>query len=66
MGVSVREAILTDADLAAADEMFITSTTRGVLPVTRLDGQPVGSGRPGPVTGTLAEGYQRHAHELAN
>lgn len=64
VGVPVREAILTDADLATADEMFITSTTRGVLPVTRLDGRPVGSGRPGPVTGRLAEGYRRHAHEL--
>ncbi len=64
VGVPVREAILTDADLATAEEMFITSTTRGVLPVTLLDGRPVGSGRPGPVTGVLAAGYRRHAHEL--
>ena len=64
VGVPVREAVLTDADLATADEMFITSTTRGVLPVTLLDGQPVGAGRPGPVTRTLAEGFRRHALEL--
>lgn len=63
-GVPVREAVLTDADLETADEMFITSTTRGVLPVTLLDGRPVGSGRPGPVTGALAEGFRRLAHEL--
>ena len=63
-GVPVREAVLTDADLATADEMFITSTTRGVLPVTLLDGRPVGSGRPGPVTSALAEGFRRLAHEL--
>lgn len=64
VGVPVREAVLTDADLETADEMFITSTTRGVLPVTRLDGQPVGAGRPGPVTRTLAEGFRRQALEL--
>ena len=63
-GVPVREAVLTDADLETADEMFITSTTRGVLPVTLLDGRPVGSGRPGPVTRALAEGFRRLAHEL--
>ncbi len=63
-GVAVREAVLTDADLETADEMFITSTTRGVLPVTLLDGRPVGSGRPGPVTGALAEGFRRRAREL--
>ncbi len=34
--------------LAEADELWITSTTREVLPVTRLDGQPVGNGLPGP------------------
>ena len=63
-GVPVREVVLTDADLETADEMFITSTTRGVLPVTLLDGRPVGSGRPGPVTRALAEGFRRLAHEL--
>ena len=64
VGVPVREAIITDADLATADEMFITSTTRGVLPVTQLDGRPVGPGRPGPVTRALAEGYDRQARAL--
>ncbi len=64
VGVPVRDAVLTDADLETADEMFITSTTRGVLPVTRLDGQPVGAGRPGPVTRKLAEGFRRQALEL--
>ena len=65
VGVAVREAVLTDADLETADEMFISSTTRGVLPVTLLDGQPVGAGRPGPVTRTLAEGFRRQALELS-
>jgi D-alanine transaminase len=42
------------ADLADAEEAFITSTTRFVLPVIAIDGVPVGDGRPGPVTRELA------------
>lgn len=63
-GVPVKEAVLREDDLATADEMFITSTTREVLPVTSLDHRPVGSGRPGPVTRTLADAFRRHAHAL--
>ena len=44
--------------LAAADEIFLTSTTREVLPISRLDGNPVGDGRPGPITLRLQEGYR--------
>jgi D-alanine transaminase len=35
-------------ELAGADEVWIASAGRGVLPVTRLDGRPVGTGQPGP------------------
>ncbi|MDW3215116.1 MAG: hypothetical protein R8G01_14030 [Ilumatobacteraceae bacterium] len=38
------------ADLAAADEVFMTSTTAGARPITEVDGAPVGAGRRGPVT----------------
>ncbi|HEY0896946.1 MAG TPA: aminotransferase class IV [Sphingobacteriaceae bacterium] len=37
-------------EIRSASEAFITSTTKGVLPVTEVDGLPVGDGRPGPVT----------------
>ncbi|HEY1005784.1 MAG TPA: aminotransferase class IV, partial [Sphingobacteriaceae bacterium] len=37
-------------EIRNAAEAFITSTTKGVLPVTEIDGVPVGDGRPGPVT----------------
>lgn len=63
-GVPVRETVLRDADLETADEAFITSTTRGVLPVTSIDGRAVSSGRPGPVTRALADGYDRRADAL--
>ena len=64
IGVPVRDAVLHDDDLAAADEMFITSTTREVLPVTWIDDRPVGSGSPGPVTLALATAFRRRADEL--
>ena len=41
------------ADALAADEAFLTSTTRGVVPIVRLDDAPVGDGTPGPVTRDL-------------
>ncbi|MFZ0378665.1 MAG: aminotransferase class IV [Solirubrobacteraceae bacterium] len=40
-----------------ANELFFTSTAGGVMPVTTLDGQPVGDGRPGPVTMDLRRRY---------
>lgn len=42
-----------------ADEVFISSTAGGVMPVCRIDGKPVGSGKPGPVTARLSETYWR-------
>jgi D-alanine transaminase len=54
-GIPLEEARLSPDELRAADEVFITSATRAVLPVTRLDEQPVGDGVPGPVTRRLGE-----------
>ena len=39
-----------DADLDGADELFLTSSIKEVVPVVRLDGRLVGAGVPGPVT----------------
>jgi branched-chain amino acid aminotransferase len=47
--------------LRTAEEVFITSTAGGILPVTRIDHRPVGDGEPGPVTTRLKNLYwQRH------
>jgi branched-chain amino acid aminotransferase len=47
--------------LRGAEEVFITSTAGGILPVTRIDHEPVGDGEPGPVTIRLRNLYwQRH------
>lgn len=49
---------ITREEVLAADELMLTSATREVLPITRLDGAPVGSGRPGPVYHRLYAAYQ--------
>ena len=49
-GLDVAERSLFDGDLEAADELFITSSLKEVLPATALDGAVVGDGAPGPVT----------------
>jgi branched-chain amino acid aminotransferase len=63
-GVDVRDEVLYPKDLESADEMFITSTTRELSPVVKVDDRLVGSGKPGPVTQKLLAGYQKKAQEL--
>jgi D-alanine transaminase len=45
-------------EVLAADEVLLSSASKEVLAVTRLDQQPVGQGRPGPVFAELRAGYQ--------
>ena len=51
--VPFAERRISPDELRGADEAFITSATRGVLPVTTVDEKPVGAGVPGPVTRKL-------------
>ncbi len=53
-------------ELRAAPEVFLTSATSFVKPITSLDGVPVGDGKPGPVTRRLFELFTRHAHGGVN
>jgi branched-chain amino acid aminotransferase len=62
--IPVREAVLHDADLFGADEAFLTSTTREVVPIVRVDDRTIGLGKPGPVTHALLEGFRRKAEAL--
>ena len=50
VGLRPVEARLRQADLAGADEAFLSSSVAGILPVTTFDGAPIGMGRPGPWT----------------
>jgi branched-subunit amino acid aminotransferase/4-amino-4-deoxychorismate lyase len=64
-GVHVHEDAFTPAQVGKADEAFITSTTRGILPVTRIDDAPVGDGRVGPVTLRLMTDFQSAVETLS-
>jgi branched-chain amino acid aminotransferase len=56
-GQPVEEGRLTAADLRRAAEVLVTSTAGGIMPVTVIDGQPVGTGTPGPLTRELRDRY---------
>jgi D-alanine transaminase len=56
-GVPFKVAHLTKDEVAAADELMLSAATREILPITQLDGRPVGSGRPGPIYARLRAGY---------
>ena len=56
-GVRVAEEELTLAALREADEVFITSSTREVMPVAAVDGRPVADARPGAITRRLREAF---------
>lgn len=65
LGLEVLREPLARAELASLDEAFLTGSTRGVVPVVAVEGQPVAAGRPGPWTRRLAEAYLAHAHAQA-
>ena len=58
-GVAVDERPLAPADLYGADEVFITSSIRELLPVVRVDDRVVGSGTPGPVARALHRAFRK-------
>lgn len=53
----VTEADLTYVELLAADEVFLTSTTKEVMPISRVDGHSIGNGRAGECTCDIAERF---------
>jgi branched-chain amino acid aminotransferase len=63
-GIPVREQVLKDDDLFGADEAFLTSTTRELVPIVRVDDTTIGTGRPGPITNALLADFRRKAREL--
>lgn len=57
-GVEVREQVLRDNDLFGADEAFLTSTTREVLPIVAVDERPIGNSKPGATTLKLLKSFR--------
>jgi D-alanine transaminase len=64
-GYQLTERPFTVAEAKAAREAFLTSTTADLLPVVRIDGAPVGEGRPGPLAQKLRVAYLAHAAAAA-
>jgi len=55
LGIPATERNIDRYDVVTADEAFMTGTPFSILPVTALDGQAIGTGRPGPITQALIE-----------
>ena len=58
LGIPVDERRVDAGELALADELWLTSSIRGIAPVVRLDGRPVGGGAPGPLWHRLHDAYE--------
>jgi D-alanine transaminase len=65
LSIASRSVRVTEAELRNADEIWIAFSTRGILPVTLLDGRPVGNGKPGPVFGRMHAAFIAYTRELA-
>lgn len=63
-GLPVAEQAVSVETISGADEIWITSTTREILPVVRIDGEPVDTGRPGPGFGRLIRAYDEYTAAL--
>jgi D-alanine transaminase len=51
-------------DLSLYEEIFISSTSLHIMPITRIDGQPIGNGQVGPVTHLAMERFERHYRQM--
>ena len=60
MGIETEEELFRLLEVYNATEMFLTGTAAEIVPVARVDGRPIGDGKPGPLTGKLREKF----HEL--
>ena len=64
IAIRCRSAPISESQLRAAEEIWISAATREVLPVTSLDGHPVGAGKPGPLWRRIYDELQRYKQQL--
>jgi D-alanine transaminase len=57
-GQPVKITEIEESELRSADEVWMTSSTKEILAITTLDGQPVGTGKPGPLGERMWQWYQ--------
>jgi D-alanine transaminase len=65
LGIGAQSGRVAEAQLRAADEIWLAFATRGLLPVTRLDGKPVGNGEPGALFRRMHAAFADHVRDLA-
>jgi D-alanine transaminase len=65
LGIPHRSTPVAEATLRAADEIWLGAATRDITAVTRLDGQPVGAGAPGPVWQRVHRGFRQLVTRIA-
>ncbi|MHC1627531.1 MAG: branched-chain-amino-acid transaminase [Candidatus Nezhaarchaeales archaeon] len=58
LGYKVVEKDITPAELLTADEVFLTGTAAGIVPVVKIAGRVIGDGKPGPITRRLMEKFK--------
>lgn len=63
LSIPCMQATLQRHDLYVADECFLTGTAAEVVAVTKIDGRPIGDGKPGPLTRKLTAAFHRHVRE---
>ncbi|MDB6086471.1 MAG: cytochrome [Gammaproteobacteria bacterium] len=65
LNLSCNTSRVPDTLLRSAEEIWLSFATRGVLPVTMLDGEPVGTGKPGPLFKRIHAAFVDYTRELA-
>ncbi len=63
MDIPVEAKSLQRHDLYIADECFLTGSAAEVVPVTMIDGRPIGTGKPGPITTRIEQSFHRYVRE---
>jgi len=64
LDISVEQTPVQESELPALDEVFLACTTGEVIPVTRVNQRPVGTGTPGKLTGRLQVAFRGHVRAL--
>lgn len=65
-GIEHKERNISETELRSSEEIWMTSSTREILPIIRLDDEAIGTGRPGPVWKKMQSIYQNYKNSLRN
>ncbi|MFC2949628.1 D-amino-acid transaminase [Virgibacillus sediminis] len=66
INIPVHEQTYTVDELLAADEVFVTATKSDIIPILEVDGNQIGSGKPGATTGQILKQFRSLIHELVH